>query len=422
MVAPEIVLAAGDRRAVRGEVTFLPEPVAAPVFCPMISVDDHVLEPPTLFNGRIQARFRDRVPFVWYDAEAVPYWVFDGKAHGIVSMNGAAGRPVAEWTTAPQKFEEFRAGVSDARARLADMDLCGIWASLCFSSIPFGFAGSRFSALDDAEAGLAALRAYNDWMLEEWCGSAPDRYIPCQLPWLRDPLVAASEVYTNAARGFRAISFSESPEQQGAPSIHSGEWDVFFAACQETDTVVNLHVGSSGKVHVPSTRTPPEGREALFAMSGIMTIVDWIYSQVPVRFPQLRICLSEAGIGWLAMVIERLEKLHLRVEAADSWKREFPSPAEVLRRSFWFTSIDDRAAFRQLDVLPARHLMVESDYPHTDSSWPTTQPLLREMLDGIDAATARAICFGNAAELYRHPAPPADWLARSEIGAAAAER
>jgi predicted TIM-barrel fold metal-dependent hydrolase len=412
---PAIVVTAADRRAERGTATLLPDPEPRPLFCPVISADDHALEPPDLFERRVPAALRDRVPWVWHDEEGVPYWVFDGQGHGIVSMNGAVGRPVAEWTTAPQKFEEFRQGVRDPAARLSDMDVAGVWASLCFPSIPFGFSGSRLAALSDRDAGLAAVRAYNDWMIDEWCAAAPDRYIPCQLPWLPDPAVAASEIRANAARGFRAVSFSENPENQGAPSIHSGEWDVFFDACQESGTVINLHVGSSGKVHAPSPATPPEGREALFPVSGIMTAVDWVYSQVPVRFPELRVVLSEAGIGWLAMVLERLEKLHRRVEAADSWRADSPSPAEVLQRNFWFTSIDDDAAFLTPERLPLSHIMAEVDYPHTDSSWPGTQDILRTTLAGLHPAQVRQVCYENAAALYRHALPSAQLVAGSEM-------
>src|SRR5690606_17309418 len=124
-------------------------------------------------------------------------------------LNGAVGRPIGEWDTTPQRFDEFRAGVTDPGRRLGDMDVSGIWASLCFPSAVWGFTGSVFSQMADRDAGLAAFRAYNDWMLEEWCASAPERYIPCQVAWLADPDVAAAEIRRNARRGFRAVSFSE---------------------------------------------------------------------------------------------------------------------------------------------------------------------------------------------------------------------
>src|SRR5207253_935293 len=174
----------------------------------------------------------------------------DGRRLPILFSNGAAGRVLEEWKGASRcKYDEFRPSVSDGVARLRDMDVAGIWASLCFGSTIWGFAGTRFSKFRDAELGLACLRAYNDWMYEEWCGTDRARFIPSQLPWFRDPQVAADEIRRNAARGVHAVSFSENPEGLGFPSIYDADaWDPFFAACAETDTVVNLHVGSAGRV------------------------------------------------------------------------------------------------------------------------------------------------------------------------------
>src|SRR5262249_33967703 len=150
----------------------------------------------------------------------------------------------------------------------------------------------------DREVGYLTLQVYNDWMLEEWCGAAPDRYIPCQMSWLADPVLAAKEVYRNAERGFRAISFSENPEGQGFPSVYQDHWDPFFAACEDTETVVNLHVGSSGSVHTPSRLAPADAKLALFPIHGINSVVDWIYAKVPLRFPRIKIALSEGGVSW----------------------------------------------------------------------------------------------------------------------------
>lgn len=402
-----------DRTAERGATTFLPEPEPGPLWCPIISVDDHVLEPPDLFEGRVPKAFEGRVPTVVTDADDVPYWSIDGALHPITPANGAVGRPVAEWTVAPQKFEEFRRGVWDPVERLADMDLAGLWASLNFPSIMWGFAGRRLTAMRDGEAAWAAFRAYNQWMVEEWCGVAPDRYIPCQLPWLNDPEVAASEVRRNAELGFKAVSFTENPEALGLPGIHGHDWDPFLAACEETGTVINLHVGSSGSTHFPSKDTPVDAKVALFPVSGIVSVVDWIYSRIPLRFPGLRIAMSEAGASWVPMVIERLHRAYRQVDASGSWSLSDPDPAEVLHRNFWFTSIEDPSAFRMLDVIGDGNVMVEADYPHPDSSWPDVQGMVRGQLEHLPVASIRRLCFENAAALYRHPEPPPAWLSRS---------
>ena len=149
--------------------------------------------------------------------------------------------------------------------------------------------------MKDPALGLASLQAYNDWMIEEWCATDRARFIPCQLPWLSDPEIAAAEIRRNAERGFRAVSFSENPEGLGFASIYDTSWDPFFAACAETETIVNLHVGSSGRTPNPSADSPPEAIAALFPLSGMETVVDWIYAKVPIRHPELQVVLSEAG-------------------------------------------------------------------------------------------------------------------------------
>jgi predicted TIM-barrel fold metal-dependent hydrolase len=307
--------------------------------------------------------------------------------------------------------------VHDARARLSDMDIDGTWASLCFPSLVFGFAGKVFAWMGDREAALASVRAWNDWMLEEWCGAAPERYIPCQLPWLLDPEVAAGEVRRNAARGFRAVTFSENPEGLGLPSIHTGYWDPFLAACAETGTVVNLHVGSSGNVNRPSSDSPREAVIALFPVNGMFAAVDWLFSKIPVRFPDIRICLSEAGASWVPMVAERLARAYRQIGSPMNWTRADGDPVEVLRCNFRYASLEDPAAFRLLDVVGEDNVMVEADYPHPDSVWPDTQELIRGELSHLTRATIRKVCYGNAAALYRHPLPPQEMIANSAIGA-----
>jgi predicted TIM-barrel fold metal-dependent hydrolase len=293
------------------------------------------------------------------------------------------------------------------------MDLTGVWASLCFGSTLWGFAGSRFSRMQDPDVGLACLQAWNDWMLNEWCAADRRRFIPCQLPWLRDPEIAAREVRHNAERGFRAVSFSENPEGLGYQSIYDRAWDPFFRACEETETVVNLHVGSSGKVANPSSMSPPEVVAALFPVSGIETVVDWIYARVPLRHPELRIVLSEAGVSWVPMVIERLRRAHRHVPASEVWSAQDPHPVELLHRNFYFASVEDPSAFRMLDAVDADHVMVETDFPHMDSTWPACQAMIRSELEGLAASVIAKVCFDNASQLYRHPPPPAEMLERA---------
>jgi predicted TIM-barrel fold metal-dependent hydrolase len=405
------------RYTARLSTTFLPEPDPRPVWCPVISVDDHLLEPATLFS-RMPAELREQGPQFREDDDGLPFWEVNGKRHHIIISDGAVGRPMTEWNMAPQRISELRAGVYDVDARVSDMDLNGVWASLNFPSGPWGFCGTTLSRIPDPRVSLAAVRAYNGWVLEEWCASYPDRFVPCQIPWLQNPVMAAEDIRANATRGFSAVSFSENPEAIGFSSLYSGDWDPFFAACEETETVINLHIGSSGSVIRPSEDSPTDVSVALFPLNGMISLTDWIFSKAPVRFPGLKIAISEGGVTWVPMMRERLARAFRQVEASHVWTRSDPHPVEVLERNFWFTSIEDPSAFHQLDVIGADRVMAEADYPHKDSSWPDTQALLKNQLQHLDDATVRMVCYGNASGLYRHPAPPESILAKSEIGVA----
>ncbi len=398
-------------------VTFDPEPEPERLFCPIISPDDHLLEPANLFEGRLPAKLQDQAPYLGPGEDGAPWWFVDGTAIPITMSNGVAGRVKDEWSSRATSFEEFRRGVWDPVARLHDMDLTGVWASLCFGSIVWGFAGTRFSQMADPEVGLACLRAYNDWMLEEWCGVALDRYIPCQLPWLRNGDIAAEEIYRNAARGVHAVSFSENPEQLGFADIYDTSWDPFFRACEETGTVVNLHVGSSGTTYRPSTSSHPAVMTALFPVSGISALIDWVYAGVPIRFPGLTIALSEAGVSWVPMAIERLKRAYRQASSVGKgWPAGAPTPMELVERNFVFTSIEDPAGFRMLDLVGEDSVMVETDYPHPDTTWPFSQQMIREELEGLPAEVVRKVCFENAARIYQHPLPPRALIEASEVG------
>ena len=172
------------------------------------------------------------------------------------------------------------------------------------------------------------------------------------------------------------------------PSLHSGHWDPFFAACEETETVVCLHVGSSGTTPTTAPDAPPVTVGVLFFGYAMFAAVDWLYSKVPVRFPRLKICLSEGGIGWVAGLIDRIDHIHRHGDEIfdDTWRGIEPSPSDVLRRNFWFCAIDDESSYANRHVIGVENILVESDYPHSDSTWPDTQSLLRRHLAAVPIA------------------------------------
>jgi predicted TIM-barrel fold metal-dependent hydrolase len=390
--------------------TLLPDPEPRPVAVPIISVDDHLIEPPDLFDDRLPAGLADRAPRIHEADDGHQCWRFEGREYPNIGLNAVVGRPRDEWSMEPARFDEMRPGCFDIDARVADMDRAGIWASLCFPSLVAGFCGSVFSRADDKELGLACTRAWNRWHADVWAGTHPGRIIPLQIPWLDDVTVAADEVRANAAHGFRAVSFPEFPSQLGYPSIFTGHWDPFLAACEETGTVVCLHTGASSWAPLPSPDPPFALLPTVFPVNGMLAAGEWLWSGVPLRFPSLQVALSEGGIGWVPMLMDRVDYV-LDHSASGSGGTGWDSdlrPSEVLGRNFWFCTIDDPSMVPLLDRIGLDHVMVESDYPHADSTWPDTQAVVVGTFGGLPEADLRKVAAGNAAALFRHPLPPAD--------------
>ena len=392
-------------------VTLLPDPERRQRRYTIISVDDHLCEPAHMFEGRLPRRFEERTPRVVETGDGGEAWLFEDTLMPQVGFNAAAGRPPEEVVSRdPIRFSEMRRSAYEIDARIADMDLDGVYASLCFPSFLAGFGGVRLQTTSaDTDFSLALVRAWNDWMIEEWAGSYPERMIPMQLAWLHDPDLAAAEIRLNAARGFRAVTFPESPHQAGFPSLHSGYWDTFVAACAETGTVINVHTGSAGKLPESAPDAPGDVTSALFGAGyALTTTVDWLFSRYAMRYPELKISISEGGIGWVPSLLDRLEH-HYRKQGdrRGTWTGSKLTAAELLQRNFWFCLVDEPSAMVQLDRIGVENILFETDFPHNDSSWPDTQELLHKHMAGQEDRTVRRISWQNASELFGHPVPPA---------------
>jgi predicted TIM-barrel fold metal-dependent hydrolase len=393
----------------------------------IISVDDHVVEPADVWMDRLPAASRDvgprvvRAPlgemrfiggkFSYAPAdEGLPcdWWFYEDLRWPQTRLSAAAGFDRDEVKITAITYEEMRPGCYDVAARLEDMDVNHVEASLCFPTFP-RFCGQTFAEAKDKDLALLCVRAYNDWMVDEWCAPSGGRLIPLCLIPLWDAQLAAVEVRRNAARGVRAVCFSEIPPFLGLPSVHDADryWDPFFAACAETGTVINMHIGSSSKMPSTSADAPPAVGSTLTFMNACMSLVDWLMSGALVRFPDLKIAYSEGQIGWIPYVLERADAVWDQNRAWGGVRDLVPDPPSTYFKDHVYGCFfDDPHGLQSLDVLGEDNVTFETDYPHSDSTWPHTLQVAQEQMKGLDDATTQKIVRGNAIRLFQLPFAP----------------
>lgn len=335
----------------------------------LVSVDDHVVEPPHLFEGRLPAKYVDLAPrFITRD-DGTNAWVYEGQEIGNVALNAVAGRPREEYGMEPTSFAELRAGCYDIDERVRDMDANGVVGSLCFPSFP-QFCGQLFARTEDKDVALAMVRAYNDWHIEDWCGSHPGRFIPCPLPAIWDPEVLAGEVRRTAKMGARAVTFSENPSKLGWPSLHSDHWDPFWAACSDEGVVVCMHIGSSSSLVITAPDAPIDCLITLTPINIVQAAADLVWSPVLRKFPDIRIALAEGGIGWIPYFLERVDWNYERHHFWTGQDFGDRRPSEVFNERILTCFIHDEFGVASRDFLNMDNVMWECDYPHSDSTWP----------------------------------------------------
>ncbi len=397
------VVKLGIKRPATGPL--LPDPEPRERRYTIFSVDDHLMEPPETFVGRMPKKFEARAPRVIETEEGHEVWSIDDTPYFQVGFMAVAGRPKEDHRVEPSRFEEVRPGCYKIKDRIKDMDINGVWASVNFPSGVTGFGGTLFSQFDDSEFGLACMRAWNDWLFEDWHGAYPDRIVPLGITFLSDPEKGAEEIRRNAKRGFTAVTMPEQPHQQGLPSVFDSYWEPIIRACAETQTVLNLHVGSSGFSKMPPDAPMLELGSTMFQAMAFQSCAEWLWSGWPAKYPELKIAMSEGGIAWVAGLIDRVDNIMSRSGYGSGWPAKDVTPSECLRRNFWFCMIDDPSTIPTRYAIGVENIMCESDYPHGDGTWPDTQPVIHELVKDLSVEHQRMLTHENACKLYRLPLP-----------------
>lgn len=388
-------------------------------FPKIISVDDHVLEPPDVWTSRLPGKYADVWPRVehrkvsnlafngvtyTYDIDPdtgkeTDFWVYEDLQVPMRRIIAAAGYEVDEVTLEPITYEEMRPGCYDAGARLADMDLNWCEASLTFPTFP-RFCGQTFLEAKDRELAELCVLAYNDWMVDDWCAGSGGRLVPLTIVPLWDPDLAAKEVERNAARGVRAVCFSEIPPHLGLPSIHTGHWDPFFAACDETGTVVNMHIGSSSQMPATSPDAPAAVQATLSFNNAMASLGDFLFSGVLPRFPNLKLAYSESQIGWIPYALERADAVWHQFQGWGYDRSRVPEPPSTyFHRQVYGCFFRDFHGMEALDRIGVDNVTFEVDYPHSDSTWPRSRQAAEDMMAGLAPEVVHKLVRQNAIDM-----------------------
>ncbi|MEX0663370.1 MAG: amidohydrolase family protein [Acidimicrobiia bacterium] len=368
----------------------------------MISVDDHLVEPPGMFDGRLEAKHVDRAPKVVRTDSGDDVWVFNGETIPNIGLNAVAGRPKEEYGVNPTSFQEMRPGCYDHAERVKDMNAGGVLACMCFPSFP-AFSGRLFASCTDKDLALAVTRAYNDWHIDEWCGSHPGRFIPMAIPVLWDPALAAEEIRRVAKKGCHSLTFTENPAALGYPSFHSDHWDPMFKALVEEGTILNIHLGSSGKLAVTAPDAPMDVMITLQPMNICMAAADLVWSRVFKEHPDLKVALSEGGTGWIPYFLDRLDRTY---DMHHLWTGQELGPgrmpSDVFREHILTCFIADPVGVAMRDEIGIDNICWEQDYPHSDSSWPTAPEELHAVAEkyNVSDADLNKITHENAIRWY----------------------
>jgi len=380
----------------------------------IVSTDDHVVEPPNVWTDRLPAKYRAVGPHIEWspaissfsDANLVyerggdgpdyQWWVYEDTATPTPMVLACAGFSPDEYTVNPINFADMRAGCWQVEGRLADMDANHVEASLCFPTYA-RFCGQRFMYGKDKDLALLCVKAFNDWMVDEWAGTSDGRLLPLEIIPLWDPVAAAAEIRRNAARGVRAVAFSESPTNLGLPSIHSGEWDPFLEACDETGTVMCMHIGSGSKMLTSSVDAPAGvSTVSSFTLSSI-SLTDWLYSGVLARYPNLKLAYSEGQIGWIPYVLERADYVW---ENGRAWNGVSPlvvdPPSSYYKDRVFGCFFSDDFGVAQRELIGIDQITFETDYPHQDSTWPDSLATVEVFAPQLSDEELWKVLRGNA--------------------------
>jgi predicted TIM-barrel fold metal-dependent hydrolase len=305
----------------------------------------------------------------------------------------AAAFPVdAPWEAAG------RPGAHDPHERLKDMDIDGVDAEVLYTDIG---AGAAFYDMPD-DGWKDAFHAFNSAAIE-FASVDPDRLLPVYLVPIADIAEAVKEVHRLAGEGARAVHLPLYPTEIGFAPYWDPVYDPLWAALSETGIPISQHVGTNTYLNTIMAADPTPAKGIFQSLPPIFmaeVVGSWIVPGTFVRFPDLRVVLVEAGLGWIPYYLGRLDLMNER----HGWREHYDMlpepPSHYWRQNMVATFEEDEFGVGVRHEIGVETLMWATDYPHPDSTWPHSQDVISTHFADVPIEEARLMVGGNAARIY----------------------
>ncbi|KQX23450.1 MULTISPECIES: amidohydrolase family protein [unclassified Sphingomonas] len=356
---------------------------------PIISADSHITETTDTYARYIDARYKDDAPFVVEENDSVAFAI---KGMGTIAIGGAAAAGIApaERKKAMRRYLDLHRGGWDSSHRLADQDRDGVSAEVIYPTV-----GMILCNHPDLDYKDACFKAYNRW-LSDYCDFDRSRLLGMGQTAMKTPQAGIEDLAGIKAQGLRGIMM---PGVPGVEDYDSPVYDDFWAAAVDSGLPVAFHIIAAGGF------TPPvRGSKINTFMNHVRGVQDilgmLIFGGVFERHPDLKVVCVEGDGGWIAHYAHKIDR------AYTEHRHHLPTgdlkqmPSHYLFQNLYFTFQDDPLAFRNADLVNWRRLLWANDFPHSDSTWPTSQSLLAEHTRFVTPEQKQAILSGNAAELF----------------------
>ncbi|MQF68840.1 amidohydrolase [SAR202 cluster bacterium AD-804-J14_MRT_500m] len=367
----------------------------------VISSDSHVVEPPNLWIDRMDPKFSDRIPHL-EKGDPFDQWFCDAHPISTLGAFSAAGKRFS----APQtidldgRFDDVPAGGYDPTAHINDLAIDGVYADVLYPSIGLGLFG-----IPDPVLISNVFSAYNDW-LSEFCSAYPDR-----LKGVAMILAEPSNIETSVAElrrcteiGLVGAMISVYP----SPGMYydSPSYDPFWAAAQELNMPVSLHVSTNrpGSVehNIDAGKPSQSGADRSNSDHWVrMSLSHLVLGGVFERFPDLKVINVEHELSWMLYWIQRMDLTY--IERTTQTPHRFKNdmlPSDFVRRNIYHSFQEDSIGIQFRDMIGVDNLMWASDYPHAEATFPESQRILSEILEGVPQKERDQIVGGNCARMY----------------------